>query len=76
MKKIMSLSLLLITVFCFNACLGSSSSRTKTSEAEENSSYNRSKKASYENRIRYSAFAPFYYSLAYTPSNPDKKGYS
>ena len=85
MKKIMSLSLIVITALCFNACLGSSSSRAaKDSKETQDNSYNRSKKASYENKLRYSTFAPFmydgkfyaYYSLSYTPSNPDKKGYS
>ena len=85
MKKTLSLPLFLIAVVCFTACIGSNAPRTdKQNQAEEASTYNRSKKASYENRIRYSAFAPFlyedkfyaYYSLAYTPSNPDKNGYS
>lgn len=85
MKKTLSLSLFLVAAICFGACIGSSAPRTsKQKEADESTTYNRSKKASYENRIRYSTFAPFlyedkfyaYYSLAYTPSNPDKKGYS
>jgi hypothetical protein len=85
MKKTLSLYLFLIATICFCACIGSNAPRTnKQKQADEASTYNRSKKASYENRIRYSAFAPFlyedkfyaYYSLAYTPSNPDKNGYS
>ena len=86
MKKITFLSLLLITAVSFNACIGSSTQRSDKSsktKAEDDESYNRSKKASYENKLRYSAFAPFlyedkfyaYYSLANTPSNPDKQGY-
>ena len=84
MKKITSLFLFLGVLFCFGACIGSNA-RSSSATAKENdeSSYNRSKKASYENKLRYSSFAPFmyedkfyaYYSLCYTPSNPDKKGY-
>lgn len=86
MKKITFLSLLLLTAISFNACIGSTTQRSDNSsktKAEDDESYNRSKKASYENKLRYSAFAPFlyedkfyaYYSLANTPSNPDKQGY-
>lgn len=87
MKTLKYLTLLLGVILCFGACLGSGArnqaAKDKSTENQDNS-YNRSKKASYENKLRYSAFAPFmyddkfyaYYSLAYTPSNPDKKGYS
>ena len=84
MKKMTSLFLLLSAVLCFNACLGSNQQRSGSSEEDTEAAYNRSKEASYESKLRYSAFAPFlyedkfyaYYSLANTPSNPDKKGYS
>ena len=86
MKKITSLFLLLGVMFSLNACLGSNATRASSKESKDSQEeeYNRSKKASYENKLRYAAFAPFlyedkfyaYYSLANTPTNPDKNGYS
>ena len=53
MKKTFSLALFLVATICFTACIGSNAPRTdKQNQADEASTYNRSKKASYENRIR------------------------
>lgn len=84
MKKIKSLFLFLGAVLFLCACLGSNTKNVSADKENQDNSYNRSKKASYENKLRYSAFAPFlyedkfyaYYSLAYTPSKADKNGYS
>lgn len=77
MKK----SLLLVMVLCCAALLGACSGNKKDEGSYE--PYNRSKKASYENQIRYSVFVPFmyedkfyaYYALAKKVAGPDKKGW-
>lgn len=76
MKK----SFLFLTVLGASIILGACSGNKKTVQEEP---YNRSKKASYESKIRYSAFAPFmyedrfyaYYALGKKVSGPDNEGY-
>ncbi|MBR1979903.1 hypothetical protein [Candidatus Proelusimicrobium excrementi] len=78
MKK----SFLLLAVLCGAIFLGACSGNKK-SDAYEEEPYNRSKKASYENQMRYSAFIPFmyedkfyaYYALGKKISGPDNKGW-
>lgn len=74
MKK----SFLILAVLCTAVILGACSKKQVYEEP-----YNRSPKASYENRIRYSVFAPFmyegkfyaYYALGKKVSGPDKQGF-
>lgn len=75
MKKSFLILAVLFTAVVFSAC-----SKRQVYEEEP---YNRSPEASYENRIRYSYFAPFmyedkfyaYYGLCRKVSGPDKYGY-
>lgn len=75
MKKSWLILTVLFAAVIFGAC-----SKKQVYEEEP---YNRSKKASYENRIRYSSFAPFmyedkfyaYYGLCKKVSGPDRQGY-
>lgn len=88
MKNFIYLFLLLGITFCFNSCLGTTSATAQSQKDNDKQTneepYERSKKASYENKLRYTAFAPFlyedkfyaFYSLANTPSKQDKNGYS
>ncbi len=76
MKKILIAASIFVLAFMAFGCRASNN-------LEEEEPYNRSQKASYERKIRYSVFAPFmyedkfysYYALAKKLQGPDKKGF-